>query len=232
MSADDQRPQVLPAAPGPVKVVSRERLTAYDRWELPVLEERIQQAAGQLAGHPAPQHVEPLPTAGELQALQDRAYREGLQTGLEEGRAAVSARLATLNKAIEQASGLLADAEATLAPRLLNLVVAMTREVIRAELKLQPESLMAVVREALAVMPGGTESPNIHLHPDDVAWMREDPGCNSAWQLVPDPGMARGSCRIELGDSFVESELSDRWGRVLQSIGRTDAWQDASERDA
>ncbi len=228
--SDEPRPQVLPAAPGPVRVVSRERLTAYDRWELPVLEERIQQAAGQLAGKPTPQHVEPLPTAGELQALQDRAYREGWQAGLEEGRAAVNARLATLNKAIEQASGLLADTESTLAPRLFNLVIAMAREVIRAELKLQPESLLVVVREALAVMPGGAETPNIHLHPEDIAWMREDPGLNSAWQLVPDPGMTRGSCRIELGDSVVESELEDRWAKVLQSIGRTDAWQDASDR--
>jgi flagellar assembly protein FliH len=107
----------MPAAPGPVKVVTRERLTAYDRWELPLLEERIQQAAEQLAGQPTPQNVEPLPTAGELQALQDRAYREGWQAGLEEGRAAVNSRLATLNKAIEQASGLLANTEATLAPR-------------------------------------------------------------------------------------------------------------------
>ena len=232
MSGDKSRPHVLPAAPGPVKVVSRERLTAYDRWELPLLEERIQQAAVQLAGQPTPQHVEPLPTAGELQALQDRAYREGWQSGLDEGRAAVNARLATLNKAIEQASGLLAGAEATLAPRLLNLVVAMSREVIRAELRLQPESLLVVVREALAVMPSGTEAPNIHLHPEDVAWMREDPGVNAAWQLIPDPGMPRGSCRVELGESFVESELADRWARVLQSIGRNDAWQDAAERDA
>ncbi len=230
--SDDPRPNVLPAATGPVRVVSRDRLTAYDRWELPVLEERIQQAAVQLSGQPQPRNVEPLPTAGELQALQDRAYREGWQAGLDEGRAAVNSRLATLNKAIEQASGLLADTEATLAPHLLNLVIAMTREVIRAELKLQPESLLVVVREALAVMPGGSDVPNIHLHPDDIAWMREDPGANGAWQLVPDPGMARGSCRIELGDSVVESELRDRWARVLQSIGRTDAWQDASERGA
>lgn len=230
--SDSRRPQILPAAPGPAKVVTREQLTAYDRWELPVLEERIQQAAGQLSGQPPPQNVEPLPTAGELQALQDRAYREGWQAGLEEGRAAVSARLATLNKAIEQASGLLADTEATLALRLLNLVIAMSREVIRAELKLQPEALLVVVREALAVMPGGSEPPNIHLHPDDIAWMREDPGANGAWQLVPDPAMTRGSCRIELGDSVVESELEDRWAKVLQSIGRTDAWQDASERGA
>ncbi|MFZ4498215.1 MAG: FliH/SctL family protein [Burkholderiales bacterium] len=232
MSGEGPRPLVMPAAPGPVKVVTRERLTAYDRWELPLLEERIQQAAEQLAGQPTPQNVEPLPTAGELQALQDRAYREGWQAGLEEGRAAVNSRLATLNKAIEQASGLLANTEATLAPRLLNLVVAMAREVIRAELKLQPESLLVVVREALAVMPSGTEAPNIHLHPDDVAWMRDEPSVNGAWQLVPDAGMARGSCRIELGESFVESELAGRWARVLKTIGRTDAWQDAAERDA
>lgn len=230
--SDDRRPRILPAAPGPAKVVSREHLTAYDRWELPVLEERIQQAAGQLAGQAPPRDVQPLPTAGELQALQDRAYREGLQTGLDEGRAAVGARLATLNKAIEQTSGLLADTESILAPRLLNLVVAMAREVIRAELKLQPESLLAVVREALAVMPGGTEAPNIYLHPDDIAWMREEPGTNAAWQLIPEPGLLRGSCRIEIGDSIVESELQDRWAKVLQAIGRTDAWQDASEREA
>jgi len=228
--SDDRRPHVLPASPGQVRVVSRERLTAYDRWELPLLEERIQQAAGQLSGQPTPQDVQPLPTAGELQALQDRAYREGWQAGIDEGRAVVSARLATLNKAIEQASGLLADTEDTLAPRLLDLVVAMAREVIRAELKLQPESLMAVVREALAVMPGGSETPSIHLHPDDIGWVREDPGTNGAWRLVPDPGMARGSCRVELGDSVVESGLQERWAKVLHTIGRADAWQDASER--
>jgi flagellar biosynthesis/type III secretory pathway protein FliH len=62
--------------------------------------------------------------------------------------------------------------------------------------------------------------------------MRDEPSVNGAWQLVPDAGMARGSCRIELGESFVESELAGRWARVLKTIGRTDAWQDAAERDA
>jgi flagellar assembly protein FliH len=230
MSKDSFRPMVFPAAQGQAKVVPRESLTAYERWELPVLEERVQQAAGQLAGHPPPEHASPLPTAGELQALQERAYNEGWQAGLEEGRATVSARLATLNRAIEQANGLLAQSEESLAPRLLNLVVAMAREVIRAELKLQPQSLLVVVREALAVLPSGTDTPNIHLHPDDVAWMREDPGVDRSWQLVADPVVPRGACRIERGDSLVESDLADRWAKVLQAIGRDDAWQDASER--
>ncbi|MBU3693688.1 MAG: hypothetical protein FGM40_02525 [Rhodocyclaceae bacterium] len=232
MSRDEFRPLVFPAAPGPARVVPRERLTAYERWELPVLEERIQQAAEQLAGREPPAHAEPLPTAGELQALQDKAYQEGWQAGLDEGRAAVNARLAMLNKAIEQASGLLVHAEEALAPRLLDLVVAMTREVIRAELRLQPDSLLAVVREALAVMPSGDGPPSVRLHPDDLAWMREEPGVDRAWQLIADTGLARGSCRIEIGDSLVESGLADRWAKVLQAIGRADAWQDAVERGA
>lgn len=137
MSGDDFKPLVFPAAPGLARVVPRERLTAYERWELPLLEERIQQAAEQLAGHELAPHTEPLPTAGELQALHDQAWKEGWQAGLEEGRGALNARLTTLNRAIEQASGLLASAEEALAPRLLDLVVAMAREVIRAELRLQ-----------------------------------------------------------------------------------------------
>jgi flagellar assembly protein FliH len=231
MSGDDFTPLVFAAPPGPTKVVPRERLTAYDRWELPVLEERIQRAAEQFAGRSGPEAAEPLPTAGELQALQDRAWQEGWQAGLEEGRATINARLATLNKMIEQASGLLGQTEEALAPRLLDLVVAMAREVVRAELRLQPESLIAVVREAIAAMPTGSEAPSIHLHPDDAAWMREDPAAaDGAWQLVADPAVSRGSCRIEMGDSMVESDLAERWAKVLQAIGRTDAWQDAAER--
>lgn len=230
MSEDDFRPLVFAAPPPAAKVVPRERLTAYDRWELPVIEERIQLAAEQLAGRGPADQAEALPTAGELQALQDRAWQEGWQSGLEEGRAVVGARLATLNKAIEQAHGLLAQTEETLAPRLLDLVVAMAREVLRAELRMQPESLLGVVREALAVMPSGGDGPSIYLHPDDVAWMREDPGTDQAWQLIADPGLARGSCRIEMGDSLVESDLAERWAKVLQAIGRADAWQDASDR--
>lgn len=232
MSADEFRPLVFPTVPGPARVVPRERLTAYERWELPVLEERMQQAAQQLAGVKPPQNTEPLPTASDLQALEERAWNEGWQAGLQEGRATVNARLATLNRAIEQASGLLATTEAALAPRLLNLVVAMAREVIRAELRLQPESLLVTVREALAVMPSGTEAPNIHLHPDDVAWMREEPGVDRSWQLIADAAVARGACRIELGDSLIESDLADRWAKVLRSIGRSDPWLDAAERDA
>jgi flagellar assembly protein FliH len=230
VSEEEFRPLVFAAPPPTAKVVSRERLTAYDRWELPVIEERIQRAEEQLAGRGPVDQSEALPTAGELEALQESARQEGWQAGLEEGRAVVGARLATLNRAIEQASGLLAQTEETLAPRLLDLVVAMAREVIRAELRLHPESLMAVVREALAVMPSGGDAPSIHLHPDDVAWMREDPGVDPAWQLVADTGMARGSCRIEMGDGLVESDLAERWAKVLQAIGRTDAWQDASDR--
>ncbi len=229
MSQDILR-KLFPPATGITEVVPRDRLTAYERWELPVIEQRMQQAADQIARGPQSDGVEPLPTAGDLQALHDRAYNEGWQAGLEEGRAAVKSRVDLLSRAIQQAGDLLRDNEDALARRVLNLVVAMTREVVLAELKLQPEALLVVVREALAVLPSGTQAPDVRLHPDDLAWMREHPDVDPAWQLIADPGVGRGSCRVEMGDSLAESDLVDRWSKVLASIGRADPWQDASDR--
>jgi flagellar assembly protein FliH len=66
-------------------------------------------------------------------------------------------------------------------------------------------------------------------HPDDAALIRArmgDPLAHNGWQIVDDPSLTRGGCRVELGASEVDATLETRWKRVLDSIGVSRDWLD------
>ena len=102
---------------------------------------------------------------------------------------------------------------------------------MRSSLRVKPELVIAVVREAVAGLPGISEQTTLFLHPADAALLRDlaatDPQFKElSWKLVEDPQLERGGCRIATPTTEVDATLETRWRRVIASLGRDDAWLD------
>lgn len=220
-------------------------LTAWERWELASLEEERKDKA---AAPEAPS----LPTAAELEAIRRAAheagFREGYAEGLEagrkagheeghaagyaEGRAAALAeakRLAALAGRVE--SGLQALEEAV-ANELLALSVELARAVIRSEIAARPETLRAVILEALERLP--QQHATIHLHPEDAALMRNLLGealQHAGQRIIEDVRLSRGDCLIDAGHAQIDARLATRWRRTLEQIGLAALSQDLATGD-
>ena len=183
--------------------IPKEQLTAYERWELPLLDARGNEVARE-----EERSVKPL-TAGDIaeirQAAQEDGQAEGREQGIQEGRAegyeqghkeGLEAGLAegrergrnegyeethanaTANQErLEQMLGELLlpirQHQDELETSLVNLTMVLARAVVYRELTIDSSQIRQVVRRAVEALPSTAESIRIHVHPDDYSAVRE-----------------------------------------------------------
>ena len=192
------------------------RLSAYQRWE-PDSFDRPK------PGHPSVA----LPTAAQLERVQQQAQQEGYAAGYREGgerAAAEAARLQQLAGALTQESQQL---DQRLADDLLGLALAISRQVLRQALKLRPELILAVINEVLGQVPQTQQRAQLALHPEDAALVRTRLGeqlARCGWEILEDGGLLRGGCRVHTPDCDIDATLERRWQRVVAAIGNEHAW--------
>ncbi|KAF0193045.1 MAG: flagellar assembly protein FliH [Gammaproteobacteria bacterium] len=193
------------------KIISAESLQSSLRSETPVV---IGAARAALLGGSALQNrVE----ERERQAYQEglkRGHKDGLHAGLREAAQAMAPLVAALQQP-------LANIDEQLEVQLVELTLAIARQLIRREIKLEPGQIVAVIRESLAALPAASPRTRIVLHPDDLALAREAiPGLDSgdAMQWQEDPSLTRGGCRVITDISAVDATVEARIAAVAARL--------------
>lgn len=203
----------------------------------------------QLTSFDAPK-VDPVKTAAQAQATAEavaqelarwrqQAETEGRATGHAEGHTlgyaegqhqarTEAAHLATVLARLEEA---LVTFNQQMAEDLLALALEIARQVVRRSIEIQPEHLLASLREALAQShhPHAT----ISVHPDDAALIRRHADellTPAGHRLREDPRITRGGCLIEVGGGQMDASLETRWRRVVETLGIDSNWQPTDDR--
>jgi flagellar assembly protein FliH len=198
----------------PAQEETPEKLTAWERWELPNFESHRSLQTGRSG----------LPTAVEIEEIQRVAREEGFRTGYAEGvqkAAQENQRLSDLIGLLEQ------QVDEQVSRELLDLSLGIARQVIQQSLKVQPDLLLCVVREAIGTLPVFNQAAHLILSPDDAALVRErmsEQLSHSGWKILEDARMGRGNARLETSNSQVDASLEARWKRVTAAMGQDSSW--------
>lgn len=190
------------------------------------------------------------PTAGEIEEIHRQARDQGYGRGLEEGRqeghaegqrtgheagyragyeagqAQARTEAERLGAAATQLEQALASLESNLADELLALALELARGVVRQEISARPETLLTVVREAMAQLPH--QHTAIYLNPEDASLVRSylgDQLTHAGHRIHEDFKLKRGDCMLEAGGSQLDATVAMRWRRVLEDLGIESAWQ-------
>ncbi|HQU15084.1 MAG: FliH/SctL family protein [Gammaproteobacteria bacterium] len=166
-----------------------------------------------------------LPTVDGLERLQKQAYDEAFQRGHSEGLAAGSqetesraARLEALMVALAQP---FRELDEQVEQELVRLALAIARQLVRREIKTDPGQVVAVVREALAALPVASRNARLHLHPEDAKLVREVLSLSDGerpWQVVEDPVLTRGGCRVITDTSQIDASLESRLAAMVANV--------------
>lgn len=231
------------------KVIPKEQLTAYQRWELAAFDENGQASAvGSGPAVPSPQNVAgtgedglpvhvTLPTAEDLERLHQEAWQEGYNLGLEEGRKAgfesgrqegekYVRQLRALAEALET-DRVRQDEE--VAKEVLALAIAVAQQVVGTSLRVKPELLLATIREALLSLPSLSGHYRVVVHPDSAQvvkdWLSQEHG-HLSWKLVEDEQMQAGGFRFESAHSELDASMQARWREIADCLGASTEWLD------
>lgn len=148
---------------------------------------------------------------------------EGLERGIAEGRAQALAELEQMAKPVDAMlrglKKLKTEFQSTQRKEVVDLVGKIARQVIRAELALQPVQMLNLVDEALAAMPPTRDEIEVMLNPEELKRIQElDPKRAKKWNLMADPSLDAGECRVRAGDHEVDAGCQGRLAACMDQV--------------
>ncbi len=217
------------------RVIPKEHLTAYQRWELLGIED-VSNSYDRQEQTPAEEtHAINLPTADDLERIHQQSAQEGFKIGHEEGyragyemgRQAGEASAQRLASLVESLDAELLRQDERLSRELLALALAVSKQMLQTALKVKEGLVLEVLREAMNSLPGLAGHLRVMAHPDDLQVINEyllaEHGHFSA-RAVADSRVERGGFRIETNNSEVDGELPIRWQEIVDCLGTDSAW--------
>jgi flagellar assembly protein FliH len=200
------------------KIIPKEQLSAYQRWEMSVLDEPAAMAVeGQI----------PLPTAEEIEHIQQQAHDEGFAAGLVEGRRKGSTDAENLKQLLAGVEQAVRRADEVFADEVVGLALEVAKQMLRHALKIKPEMVVNVVRDAMGALPQSNHHLKLVLHPEDASLVRaylEADLAHSSYKVAEDSRIERGGCRIENTNSELDATMETRWKMIVAALGRDDSW--------
>jgi flagellar assembly protein FliH len=160
-------------------------------------------------------------------------HAEGLQRGRDMARLEAQAHFEQLAKPVDALfkglKKLRSDFRAAQRKEVVELVAKVARQVIRAELALQPAQMLTLVDETLASMPPTREEIDVYLNPEELKRIVElDPKRAKRWNLMADARLDAGECRIRAGDEEVDAGCHQRLAAVMEQVDAQLATADAA----
>ncbi|WP_412530548.1 FliH/SctL family protein [Burkholderia lata] len=161
------------------------------------------------------------------QAGYDDGYAAGMAAGRQEGaqlarrdaQAALDALAEPLDALVAGFDALARAERGAMRDELVALVEKVARQVIRAELDMRPEQILAFVDEALASSAHASDTPEVRVSAADFARIEAAaPELAQRWNLTPDARLAPGECRVKAGAREVDAGCGQRLAACLERI--------------
>ena len=170
-----------------------------------------------------PPSAEPAADAQEARRGYDDGFARGYEEGLRAAEAEMNASVRAIAALTESLRAPVAKLEEHVDDELVRLTLAIARQVIRRELRSDPDQIAAVVKEARASLATVQGTVRIGLHPDDAPLVRrmfsDDEGL-AGLQVVEDPVLSRGGCTVTTDTAFVDATVETRVARIaVQLLG-------------
>jgi len=215
-------------------VISSDEIAAvYERWEAPSMVSVTDIEEGQ--GPLTVKDFERLQKEAEEEGYKvgfEKGHEAGQKAGLEAGQQQINQKIATLQQIMTTLNTPLLDLDQEVEDDLISLVMTMTRQLVRRELKTQPEHVIGAVRAAMAVLPINDRKLKIHLHPQDVELVKTGLSIeneDSNWQWLEDPLLTRGGVKLVTANTTVDATVEARLSSVINKLLGEERSDDISE---
>ena len=148
--------------------------------------------------------------------------QEGYNLGLAEGQEVIKLKSDQLSELINILQAPLEQLDKEVEDELMFLVMAVSRHVIRREVKTDPSHVIAAVRQAVELLPVSARNIRVHLNPEDAALVREslsmDEEHGQRWRIVEDPMLSRGGCNVDTDYSRIDATLESRMNMIVSQV--------------
>jgi flagellar assembly protein FliH len=158
----------------------------------------------------------------------DKGYAEGHAAGVtaatQEQQAAqseIDRRVQHLGSILEFMAKPIAEVDDQVQRQLAMLAGAIARQVVRREIKLQPDDIIGVIRDTVSLLPVTAREVRVHLNPEDAKLVNSrlaEVTSERAWSITEDPILPRGGCRVTSENSSIDAQVEQRLGAAIAAV--------------
>ncbi len=164
----------------------------------------------------------------QAEAIRHQAEQQGRQAAIDSARELMRQELLSLIPALRQAIGDIQQAKLAWLRHweaaAVHVAASIAKRVIRRELSQKPEIALSLIREALELAAGNAEL-RIRINPEDHELLgnevemlvRELSGLAEA-ELIPDPEISRGGCRVETRFGLIDEQIEAQLQRIEEEL--------------
>lgn len=130
---------------------------------------------------------------------------------------------------LQSAEQQLHEAEMLASQGVLDIALALARQVVRQELSINPNVLQPVVREALGLLVADTKAAVVRMNPLDIEVFQDALATEFSavsLTLVADAAISPGGCVVGAGGTVVDGRLQTRWHRAVAALGVDRPWDE------
>ncbi|MDX2424861.1 MAG: flagellar assembly protein FliH [Cycloclasticus sp.] len=173
-----------------------------------------------------------VPTAGDLEKLQQqvtqeaakKGYEEGFAKGLKASEAQIKQKVTQLESVLQAMQDPFDEFDERVENEIAALAIQIARQLIRREIKFDSGQVIAVVKEALAALPSSSQNIQLFLHPEDarlvVSALSLGQADDTRWKVIEDPVLSRGGCRVVTDVSTIDATIENRLSVIIaQALG-------------
>ncbi|OLQ79152.1 flagellar assembly protein FliH [Photobacterium proteolyticum] len=218
------RPHRFPPVAEPVKETSLTTLDEGESWQdnqfelQQRLEEGFQQGLQQGHDEGLRQGLE----QGKQQGLLDgqkEGFQQGYKNGEQAGKDIFNAAVRPVNALFDKIAAWQAEKEREQRQFICELVQKVAQQVIRAELTLMPQQILALVDETLEALPGKTEKVVVHLNPQDLERITNiNAELPAAWKLVANKDLPVGGCQLVTDHAEADASCDARLEACMENV--------------
>ncbi|EMD1178626.1 flagellar assembly protein H [Vibrio harveyi] len=156
--------------------------------------------------------------AGHLEGMK-QGIKEGTEQGLAQTTEQLHGALSTVEQLKQQMEVMFHHHVRQQSEMICDLVHKVARQVLRAELTLQPTQMVSLIDETLAQLPEHNEQVKVFLNPSDLQRLVElTPESISDWSLTGDPALNIGSCRVVIDEAEALSDTEERLETCMETV--------------
>ncbi|TMP87931.1 flagellar assembly protein FliH [Pseudoalteromonas ruthenica] len=146
--------------------------------------------------------------------------KQGKEQGLEDAKPIIDEQLDALKSTLEALDEPAKHIDEQVEHELIFLASELAKAITLSELKTNPDTILNALRAATEALPSNEAMCQISLHPDDLAIVTshfsDTELDNRHWQLLGEPTLARGDCKIKQQRSSIDFTLGLRIQQVLE----------------
>jgi len=213
--------------------IPKEKMSAYERWEMSAFNDDANSAIASTKPKrvPEPQSNNLQSVNNVLESVRKEAYDKGMQegyaVGMAKAREQATGELQQLTTLMQGFTSALETADKVIAESTLTLALDIAKAMLKQKIQVDEKVLLPIIAAAIHDLPQLQMPARMIVNHEDAnllrAYLTEEVS-SQAWQVIEDPTIEKGGVLIETGANQVDASNALRWKRITEALSQDNDW--------